>query len=54
MKLNVASNSPVKFRDIYWTTRDWITRVKGDFVAQSLQVDSEVKPEDSVSSPAAG
>ena len=38
-----------KFRDFYWTTSDWITRVEANLVAQSLQVDSEVKPEDSVS-----
>ena len=38
-----------KFRDFYWTTSDWITRVEVNLVAQSLQVDSEVKPEDSVS-----
>ena len=37
------------FRDFYWTTSDWITRVEADLVAQSLQVDSEVKLEDSVS-----
>ena len=38
-----------KFRDFYWTTSDWITRVEANLVAQSLQVDSEVKLEDSVS-----
>ena len=38
-----------KFRDFYWSTSDWITRVEANLVAQSLQVDSEVKPEDSVS-----
>ncbi|KAK2561883.1 hypothetical protein P5673_015280 [Acropora cervicornis] len=38
-----------KFRDFYWTTSDWITRVEANLVAQSLQVDFEVKPEDSVS-----
>lgn len=43
-----------KFRDFYWTTSDWITRVEANLVAQSLQVDSEVKPEDSVSCAGAG
>ena len=38
-----------KFRDFYWPTSDWITRVEANLVAQSLPVDSEVKPEDSVS-----
>ena len=38
-----------KFRDFYMTTSDWITGVEANLVAQSLQVDSEVKPEDSVS-----
>ena len=38
-----------KLRDFYWTTSDWITRVEANLVAQSLQVDAEVKPEDSVS-----
>ena len=38
-----------KFRDFYWTTSDWIARVEANPVAQSLQVDSEVKPGDSVS-----
>ena len=38
-----------KFRDFYWTTSDWITKVEANLVTQSLQVDSEVKPEDSVS-----
>ena len=36
-------------RKFYWSTSDWITRVEANLVAQSLQVDSEVKPEDSVS-----
>ena len=33
----------------YWTTSSWIARVEARLVAQSLQVDSEVKPEDSIS-----
>ena len=38
-----------KLRDFNWTTSDWITRVEANLVAQSLQVDSGVKLEDSVS-----
>lgn len=38
-----------KFNHFYQTIREWISRVEDNLVTASLQVDSDVKPEDSVS-----